>query len=414
MNNVLKNKLILIITLIVLIISCSEKKTNETKEEEIVVKESNAIQYNYIEKQFHKINSKRDTILYCMNGSIIELGANIFSDSLNKPITGTVELEIIEALTPDQILLANLTTTSNGKILETDGMIYINALQGKTSLKIKDSASISITIPTDSVVRDMKFYEGMEDTKCINWINPKKILEPKQENENPIVVDAKIIVEEFDSEIKRHNVAFQILDDDFKDNEILKSKISEIIWADNGLIITKDSLITVDNHNVKLWKQKDFFEWNKNKVSYISQPIKGTNTFQQDEKTNYVFSLKKLGWANIDRLFNDPRTQEVNFITTISNSADFDRVNITLIFNSKSIFLPGYQKEDNTYCFSHNDQEKQNLPINESAKIFAVAYKNDMPYYSIYDFTIQKNQNIELTLVKTSLENLKKELESKI
>ncbi len=408
----MKNEIILLITFFALLTSCAEKTVSKPKKTEIVV-ESNSIQYNHIEKQTHLINTSKDTVLYCINGSIIELTANIFADSLDNPITGVVELKIIEALSPDQILLANLTTTSNGEILETDGMIYISALQGKMSLKIKDSASISITIPTDFVVSDMLIYQGIEDSKCINWINPMRIELPKtEEKENAIeILPDPIIVE---TEVKRHNVGYQILDDKLIDDVNLKNKLSELIYGGNGLVITKDSVIIVDGHSVKLWKQKDFVEWNNNSVTYNYKPIKGTNTFLEDEKTKYIFSMKKLGWANIDRLYNDPRTQEVNLITSITNSGDFERVNITLIFNSKSIFLPGYQKEDNTYCFSHNDQEKQNLPVNEPAKIFAVAYKNDIPYYSIYDFTILKNQKIELTLEKTSLDKLKKELEVKI
>lgn len=402
-----------IIGLFLLTTSCSDKTTKESGDQAIS-EPTSSIQYDRIEKQNHAINTNRDTIIICKNGSTVTLAANIFTDSLGNPIYGQIDLVIIEAITLDQILLANLTTTSNGEILQTGGMIYVNASQDNKNLKIKQSESILISIPADSVLSDMRVYEGVEDTKCINWNKPKDLLDSENKNEKAEVEQPEL--ESVDSiiDLKRHNVAYTILDDKFAKNVELQNKVADIILGGKGLVITKDSLIIVDNHKVQLWKQPDFVEWNNNRVDYNWKPVKGTNTFQHDEKTDYVFTMKNLGWANIDRLYDDPRMEEVNIVTSVSNFTDFELVKITLIFNSKSIFIPGYQKKDDTFCFSHNDEEKQNLPINESAKIFAIAYKNDIPYYSIYDFTISKNKKIDMTLKEISMDNLKKELESRL
>jgi hypothetical protein len=138
------------------------------------------------------------------------------------------------------------------------------------------------------------------------------------------------------------------------------------------------------------------------------------NTFETDPNSEYIFSIKQLGWANIDRVYSNPRTKNVELITAIDNYTDFENIYITLLMDKEKIFIPGYQKKDLTYGFTHGDYEKEKLPVGESAIIIATAYKNDIPYYSIQKITISEKQKVSFSLIETTMEKLKLDLEDKI
>lgn len=143
----------------------------------------------------------------------------------------------------------------------------------------------------------------------------------------------------------------------------------------------------------------------------FAQP-QAVNSYEEDSKTKYIFTIKKLGWANIDRLLADPRTTEVELITSIENHSDFKFIYVTLV--TQNMYLPGYQKKDNTFSFSHGEEEKQQLPVGETATILATAYKNDKPYFAIQKITITDKQTVSFRLEETTAEKLKADLQAKI
>jgi hypothetical protein len=108
---------------------------------------------------------------------------------------------------------------------------------------------------------------------------------------------------------------------------------------------------------------------------------------------------------------NDPRTKEIELITKVKNHANFNMVYVTMVLNYRKMYLPGYQKEDETYSFTHGDFETTKLPVGETAIIIATAYKNEIPYFAIKQITITDKQTISLKLIKTTMNKLKIELQ---
>ncbi|MFD0962918.1 hypothetical protein [Pseudofulvibacter geojedonensis] len=109
-------------------------------------------------------------------GTIISLLENSFINE-EGVVEKNIHLELIEMLTIQDVILSNLTTTSNGKLLETGGMIYIKAFDKRGNrLKINPEAPLYIEIPTNEVKNNMMVYEGERDEKGnMNWSNPKPI-----------------------------------------------------------------------------------------------------------------------------------------------------------------------------------------------------------------------------------------------
>jgi hypothetical protein len=109
---------------------------------------------------------------------------------------------------------------------------------------------------------------------------------------------------------------------------------------------------------------------------------------------------------------SDPRTKEVKLITLVNNESEFKFIYVSLI--TQKMYLPGYQKKDGTFCFSHNDEEKQQLPVGETATILATAYVDGKPYFAIEKITIKEKQTVSFNLIATTQEKLKLELAEKI
>ena len=280
---------------------------------------------------------------------------------------------------------------------------------------------------SDSILDDMQLFEGFETDKGIDWQNPVSI-EDNVVNEPAILPNDSLI--EGEDIVKRSNVGYYVRNyhysgsyqkptffSEFKQipPELLQ-EISEICWQGNGLILTKDSVIQIDSFEVALVKMDSIreFQWVDFSFNSNGPAIQGQNQFREDTKTNYIFSVKKLGWANIDRLFTDPRTKEIELIVTVDNHGEFENIYTSMIFTNQSMYLPGYQKKDNTFSFTHGDYEKTSLPVGETTTVLVTAYKDDKPFYAIKTFNIKEKQTIDLKLSATTKGDLKKELEKKI
>jgi hypothetical protein len=129
-----------------------------------------------VQSQAFEINSKQDNIVEGENGTIVVCPKGCFLNSKGEIVTDQVNIELAEALTLNDMLLSNLTTTSDGKLLETDGMIYFNATANGLQLTINKDNPIYIEIPTAEKKAGMMAYKGVRDEKGnMNWIDPKKI-----------------------------------------------------------------------------------------------------------------------------------------------------------------------------------------------------------------------------------------------
>jgi len=120
----------------------------------------------YLESQYFVLGSNADTVLESEGGLILHVPHGAFAE----PVT----LEVKEALNAADIMAAGLSTTSNGELLETGGMFYINGrnANGET-VTINPVQPISFLLPTDTKKEDMQLYEGKRQKDgTLNWENP--------------------------------------------------------------------------------------------------------------------------------------------------------------------------------------------------------------------------------------------------
>jgi hypothetical protein len=127
--------------------------------------------------QIFSIEAHKDTVIVTQGGIVMAIPANVFVDENGKPVSGTIAVEVKEALDPADIIKAGLSTKSNDEPLETGGMFYINARKDDASLKIDPGKGIYTQIPVNEIKPGMMLFEGerMPDG-TINWINPKQLV----------------------------------------------------------------------------------------------------------------------------------------------------------------------------------------------------------------------------------------------
>nr|MCU0354248.1 hypothetical protein [Cytophagales bacterium] len=76
-----------------------------------------------VPSQIFSVQADRDTVLEGSQGTVLVFPKGCFQNASGQVLDrGEVKIELAEALTLDQMLLSNLTTTADGKPLETDGM----------------------------------------------------------------------------------------------------------------------------------------------------------------------------------------------------------------------------------------------------------------------------------------------------
>ncbi|MFN8713183.1 MAG: hypothetical protein ACK5Z2_10065 [Bacteroidota bacterium] len=338
-----------------------------------------------IQQQQWLLSPQRDTLVKGSNGTTLHIPADAFCFANGQPVKTPVTLQLREAVKPADIVLAGLTTLHNGRVLESGGMIEVIAQSEGRQLRLKKSAAIEVNVPANVRQPGMAVFEGVKENGLINWVNPVAIdsIAPPQ---NEIVEIIELPGANFSSVLAmiQNDTVFFMMND-----EILINEQDKFLWE----------MIT------------PAFPFQGNPNDLESRVAKGVNNFDVNPTQSYAFSIKKLGWANIDRLSNDPRTQQVDFVTQLANNKDYNTVNISLVFPGKNIYLPGYQKADGTYGFSHGDYEPMRLPVGENAILLVTAKKDDQIYFTSHQLVLEPSQTVELTAEPCTQEEMKDKLD---
>ena len=387
----MRNTIVIALLLILGFSSCKDDRNSIAENKAKIFSEI----YNQenIESEYFNIDIKTDTTLVTKNGSIYRIYANSFEietgDSINQ-----IQIEIKEIFNPIDFVIGNLTTTSNNRLLSSGGMLYINASINDKIIKLKNGKEIGIMIPTLELDDEMLIFEGVKDSLSINWINQKSILNKKLKE---LEQSYKTITYQYD------NIA------DFEGKELDKwfwnpqRKIGDKTQFQKANI----KIIDISRDTVKLKESQNGL--------FIPEVItkKGQNGFVEDFNTSYIFSVKKLGWANIDKFFNDPKSEIVDLNLKVKNN-DFSYVFTSLLLPNKNMYVPGYERMDGSFGFTHNDLEDLILPIGEKAYIMATSYIDDLPYFDLIEFEISSEKLITLELKQTTAIELKNKIAEKI
>lgn len=326
-------------------------------------------------------------------GTVILGKANCFVDANNQAVTGKIELTLQEAYHIADFVNGNLTTLHNGKPLESGGMLNILASQNGKALQLKSGSELQVSAPNFKKQKNMSLFEGVVADNSINWINPVPIV-PSADNTADIE-----LIESADWKMDE-NLETTIAPKNISEEEIIAQGMAEPVM---DVAISEKDMIAQGMGEA--WPEPVL-----NKETLQPKVSIRFNQFRVDPNiVSFNFTVKKLGWANIDRLYSDPRSKPVNITTSIASDS-FRLVYITMAIPDLNIFIPGYKKGDNTYGFSHNDAEQQVLPIGQKVFIIATSYQSNQYYSCIKAYKIQRQDKVVLNLAVSSTEALRKKI----
>lgn len=183
-------KTLLSLLIIGTLFSCtnnSPKNEEETKnrieiEQRVSIPNSKAdILINQLrpKSQYFEIDANFDFLIEGESGTQIFIPSNSFINENSETITGKVEIELIEVLSVADFIKTNLQTLSNGDLLQSEGMLFIDAKSNGQTVTLSSDKKLQIELPKINnydVASDIRIFSGTYDsTGNINWSEKSRI-----------------------------------------------------------------------------------------------------------------------------------------------------------------------------------------------------------------------------------------------
>ena len=119
------------------------------------------------------IKSNSDTTLFGKQGTRVFIGSETFEFSNGELVSDSIKIQLKEFYKKSDIILAELSTESNGKLLETGGMINIKAFANGKEVEIRPEKRIVVHFPKERYAyKKMNLFyadETSTDTSVTNW-----------------------------------------------------------------------------------------------------------------------------------------------------------------------------------------------------------------------------------------------------
>ena len=111
-------------------------------------------------EQEYQFPANENVKLTALNGTNIWIPANAFVNENGEIITGEVTFRMREAYSSLDIIANGLSTLSGEKILETGGMVYMEAESEGQKLQVREGVDLLIEMPTDKTQEGMQLFTG--------------------------------------------------------------------------------------------------------------------------------------------------------------------------------------------------------------------------------------------------------------
>jgi len=300
-----------------------ENTTKRPVKQKLVIKKEVTINsiYKKLQKnpQVFKVSVSKDTVITCKEGTKLTIPSNCFITKSGKEVTGTVQLKTEEFYTKSDILLAGLTTLSDGKLLESGGMLNLLAYAGGEEVLLKQGKSIRIEMPANQKQEGMQLFNGVKDKDGkVNWVLAERRKIIKKEKKDTAIVFTKAYNEVVNETIRIENAK----------KEELVSKKNDYPWAEyarktDKYTIYKFSFYIFSNGTTQMI---NFFKQGKlirfAEVSF-SQPVTGKCRYGYYETSKIDFSKSlNIEINNKSRDLKEPRpiTIHINNLNYVAES----------------------------------------------------------------------------------------------
>lgn len=394
------------------------------------------------------INSEENFEMTLKEGTKISIPKDAFIDvKTGKSVSGEIDLKIKEYYKLSDILLANLSTKSDDRLLETGGMLFIEANKNGSKLKLKPEKELRIVF-NNRGKENMQLFEGEKIDDNINWVLSNEVetnvtdeLIGEFEEVNPVAVSLTEVpfqikdiptykgCEEKTNDCTlnkiREHVSRKFDTDIIEELNISgRKRISTIIKFDekgNVFEVVTSNLepLLEEEVNRVLMDLPQMIPAKKNGKAIASQlllPITLSDGIDEligvksDSATivlnsklgavdnGYTLNSPKLGWINCDR-FVRSKKRKIKYKLKIK---DAEGANVKMIFKSISSVLPS-KRINEDYSFGE-------IPINEDVILLAIKKRGEKLFLGIKDVMTQAVSELDIEFKEVTVAELKVEL----
>lgn len=143
------------------------------------------------QEQHFQLDPNYKKVISCQHGTRIDVPANAFTFEDGTPVTTPVRLEVKEFYSKGDYVLAGLGTRSDDRMLESGGMLHLEAWSQDQKLKVAGGKQLKIAMPrrntNASSDAGMKVFvsDNPADTPPDNWRNTESVIMPDRVRPEP-------------------------------------------------------------------------------------------------------------------------------------------------------------------------------------------------------------------------------------
>jgi len=383
----------------------------ESRRVDLIISKNSTVMENpfnpKVDVEIFKIDATKDTTIICKKGVKIFIKAGSFINPNTEDIPENVEIAVQEFLSMTDILENELTTRSNGRVLESGGMINIGATENSQRVELKKGKEIKISFPCKDCRTEMRTFVGEKSNGQINWLtSDNKLGKIESRETKPIFAEGKESINHFILLNRKYpNKAFEksiegivhvrfIIDENGNTLEAKLVKSVEASLDKEAMrivsILPKWTPAKIDGMPIeskytlpisfKITKEPfgnneftslggDIDDVSDKKIDSIKRDKERRERIERKQEMQeivalgyYVINSSKLGWINVDKYDSKSST---NFIVD-ANTIEPVKVYV-ILKNQKSLFSNEY-RENSKFNFRQ---------ISNNVDIYVLAVKSD-------------------------------------
>ena len=312
----------------------------------IIVEEKNAF-FEPKPSQYFLIDPKRDTLILGNEGTKLHFPAGCLQTKAK------VMVELKEHYSMADYLKSGLATTSNGKMIESGGVIYLNAVENNASkkqVKINPDKGVGAEFTLDKKKPGMQIFIKDPSKSRINWISQDSFGYKEVWQMTETIYD------------DQDNIISQIT---YKSKAEWEQHLKEVEAEKKEMEIKQEAERKEAERKQKLQMQAE-----KNK-----------------SKSDKMLQIYNLGFINCDRFINE---QQKTFVVNLNNSKESGTANYYLVFKDIRGVMTGYAS-DNVLSFG-------NVPVNRIATLIAISFEGKQGYYYSRSLVTGNQANLQIDL----------------
>lgn len=396
-----------------------------------------------VPSKFFPVDGAKGGTLIGDRGTKVIIPENAFVDLKGNPVTGKVDFEFKEIIDKSDIVLSNVPTMANGELLESKGVVFLDAKSEGQPLRIAPDKTIEVEFVNGSKEEGMQGFSGAYDRSGrMNWTpfespltaDPKTLMFKDgkhdvrayiislMENCSPCRGWDKLeVIVDYDPETGRtdqvktigRNNCYRAISPDIIQHIVWKGKAEVSGQVKFELNLTLFPQADKSDRNIPTIPPNSSFSHYDSKHERADELAiemaqeRARRAKELADKAEVEGRLKgsttsvaNLGWVNWDKYDDTPNTTE--FFVNLKGSAENKNARIFVAYKDANLVMDANQSGPNAYRFS---KAPEGIP----GYVIGVSYYKEKAYFDVLALE-SVGEDAKLNLKPISIDELKQQV----